>query len=143
MNNAQIAQNIKDECKTKKVPVSKLLEDCVIRKGFIYDLEKRDYTPSVEIMGKIADYLDVSVDYLLGRTNNLKVQTNNNTAITGSNIVNGNVENSSNINTAILRNNTIDETAEQVLNAFQSMTLADKAKVITLIAELTEKNKTA
>ncbi|WP_369597904.1 helix-turn-helix domain-containing protein [uncultured Oscillibacter sp.] len=33
-------------------------------------MEKRDWTPSCEILEKIADYLDCSVDYLLGRTDN-------------------------------------------------------------------------
>ncbi|MDR2655527.1 MAG: helix-turn-helix domain-containing protein [Oscillospiraceae bacterium] len=45
-----------------------MLEDCAIRKSLIYDLEKRDYTPSAELLEKIAIYLDISVDYLLGRT---------------------------------------------------------------------------
>lgn len=47
-----------------------LLEACGVRKGLIYDMEKRDWTPSAEIMEKIAEYLDCSVDYLLGRTEN-------------------------------------------------------------------------
>ena len=50
-----------------------MLEDCDIRKSLIYDLEKRDYTPSAEVLEKIADYLDVSVDYLLGRTDKPEV----------------------------------------------------------------------
>ena len=36
----------------------------------IYDMEKRDWTPSAKILEKIAHYLDCSVDYLLGRTEN-------------------------------------------------------------------------
>ena len=143
MTNSQLITNIKSICKTQNVPLSEMLEQCNLSKGFIYDVEKRDRTPSIDKITAIAEYFSVSVDYLLGRTNNPKVQTNNNnTAITESNIVNGNVENSTNVNT-IAKNTTLDETAEQVLNAFQGMTLADKAKVITLIAELTEKNKTA
>ncbi len=142
MTNSQLIINIKSICKTQNIPLSEMLEKCNLSKGFIYDVEKRDRTPSIDKVTAIAEYFGVSVDYLLGRTNNPKVQTSNNTTITGSNIVNGNVENSSNVNT-IARTTTLDETAEQVLNAFQGMTLADKAKVITLIAELTEKNKTA
>lgn len=68
MSNAQIATRIKQICKEKNVTISQLLEECKIRKSLIYDLEKRDYTPSVTIINVIADYLDVSVDYLLGRT---------------------------------------------------------------------------
>jgi len=73
VNNAQLARHIKHECKNRKIPISKMLEDCDIRKSLIYDLEKRDYTPSAEVLEKIADYLDVSVDYLLGRTDKPEV----------------------------------------------------------------------
>lgn len=139
MTNLQLITNIKSICKTQNIPLGEMLEQCNLSKGFIYDVEKRDRTPSIDKVTAIAEYFGVSVDYLVGRTSNPELQTGNkNATINGINIVNGNVGNSANVNTA-----TLDETAEQVLNAFQGMTLADKAKVITLIAELTEKNKTA
>lgn len=68
MNNLQIAKTIKDFCKSKSVSVSDMLTSCGIRSGLIYDMEKRDKTPSIWIISQIADYLDCSVDYLLGRT---------------------------------------------------------------------------
>jgi transcriptional regulator with XRE-family HTH domain len=68
-----IAMRIKELCKTKSVPISKLLTTCNIRKSFIYDLEKRDKSPSAEVLGTIADYLNCSVDYLLGRTDKPEV----------------------------------------------------------------------
>ena len=84
MSNAQIAQKIKDRCKEKNVSVTKLLLECNIRKSLIYDLEKRDYTPSVTIVEQIANYLDCSVDYLLGRTNdpreNVTIESNSHDA---------------------------------------------------------------
>ena len=49
-----------------------MLSECGIRKGLIYDLEKRDWTPSVAIAEQIANYLDCSIDYLMGRTDNPK-----------------------------------------------------------------------
>ena len=70
MNNAQLAKMIKETCKSKGISVSKMLSECGIRKGLIYDLEKRDWTPSVAIAEQIANYLDCSIDYLMGRTNN-------------------------------------------------------------------------
>lgn len=36
-------------------------------------MEKRNAKPSVEVVESIADYLDCSVDYLLGRTNNPEI----------------------------------------------------------------------
>ena len=70
MDNAYTAAMIKTLCKDRGITVSALLEHCGIRKSLIYDMEKRDGTPSAEIMEKIADHLDCSVDYLLGRTDN-------------------------------------------------------------------------
>lgn len=70
MDNAQSAQRIRETCKLKGISVASVLATCNIRKSLIYDMEKRDWTPSAEIMDRLADYLDCSVDYLLGRTDN-------------------------------------------------------------------------
>lgn len=67
MNNLQSATIIKKECSKRSISVSKLLNDLNIRKSLIYDMEKRNSTPSTEVIYKIADYLECSVDYLLGR----------------------------------------------------------------------------
>lgn len=73
MDNQQTAQIIKMTCKEKGTTIAKLLSECKIRKSLIYDMEKRDYTPSGSILAAIADYLDCSVDYLLGRTDKQEV----------------------------------------------------------------------
>lgn len=73
MDNAHTAALIKARCKAKGIAVSVLLAECGVRKGLIYDMEKRDWTPSAEILEKISNYLDCSVDYLLGRTDNPEV----------------------------------------------------------------------
>ncbi|MDE6005096.1 MAG: helix-turn-helix domain-containing protein [Oscillospiraceae bacterium] len=70
MKNSQIAERVKTKCKEKGLSVAQLLRACGITKSFIYDLEKRDTSPSCERIAKIADHLGCSVDYLLGRTDN-------------------------------------------------------------------------
>lgn len=70
MNNANSAGLIKSICKIRGITISSLLSECDIRKSLIYDMEKRDWTPSAEVFEKIADHLGCSVDYLLGRTDN-------------------------------------------------------------------------
>ena len=70
MNHAKTAEIIKQLCVKRRISISAFLAICNIRKSFIYDLEKRNYTPSAELMERIADYFDCSVDYLLGRTEN-------------------------------------------------------------------------
>lgn len=73
MDNAKTAAIIKLRCKDRAITISALLEERGIRKSLIYDMEKRDKTPSAEILEQIADYLDCSVDYLLGRTDKPEV----------------------------------------------------------------------
>lgn len=70
MNNIQLANTIKLLCKDKKLTVKSLLENCKINRNFMYDLEKKAQAPSADKLEAIADYLDCSVDYLLGRTDN-------------------------------------------------------------------------
>ena len=48
---------------------NKLLTDLKLSKNSFVDWEKRGTVPSGDTLIKIAEYFDVSVDYLLGRTN--------------------------------------------------------------------------
>lgn len=73
MQNIHISTTIKSLCKAKGISITSLLHDCKLTKSFIYDLEKRSASPSCEKITKIADYLDCSVDYLLGRTDVVEV----------------------------------------------------------------------
>lgn len=73
MKNTQIAQNIKTICKTQKKTISQMLMDCDLSKSFIYDLEKRNRSPSCDTISRIADYFDCSIDYLVGRTDNPEI----------------------------------------------------------------------
>ena len=68
MQNIYISQTIKKLCKEKNISITELQKKCDLSKSFIYDLEKRSASPSCSKISKIADYLNCSVDYLLGRT---------------------------------------------------------------------------
>lgn len=73
MDNILTANIIKLLCKQNKLAVKVLLEECKINRNFIYDLEHKNSAPSSDKLERIADYLDCSVDYLLGRTDNPKI----------------------------------------------------------------------
>ena len=64
-----VATRIKILLKNKKISVSKMLIDCNMNKNAIYTMQSSGYLPRLEAVAQIADYLDCSVDYLLGRTN--------------------------------------------------------------------------
>ena len=132
MSNAQIAAKIKQTCKKKNITISQLLEKCEIRKSLIYDLENSDYTPSVATINAIADYLNVSVDYLLGRTGDPNPTFTN-------------VGNNNKGNQAIHGNVTVSQLQEtdnrdlQLLQMIQELSPVDYARVILFIEEV--KNK--
>lgn len=73
MQNSILANRIKKMCKAKKTTVKSLLEFCDMNRNTIYDLEKRNVFPACDKIARIADYLDCSVDYLLGRTDKPEV----------------------------------------------------------------------
>lgn len=66
-NNQEIAFKIKQSAKDKKITIKQLLEECNLNVNYISQFANgRDMTGMN--LYKIADYLGVSVDYLLGRT---------------------------------------------------------------------------
>ena len=65
---ADVATRIKSVAKSKGITVKKLLED--VGMGFNAMSNMRTSMPKADNLAKIADYLDCSVDYLLGRTGN-------------------------------------------------------------------------
>lgn len=64
----QIAGRIKEFAKSKKIPIKTLLDECGLSKNTLSSMLSGGSTPKSENLAKIADYLDCSVDYLLGRT---------------------------------------------------------------------------
>ena len=54
--------------------MKKLLEDIGLNKNSIATMKQ--YMPRSDSLAKIADYLDCSVDYLLGRVDNPNIQEN-------------------------------------------------------------------
>ena len=59
---------IRKLCKEKGVTIKTLSEVCGLSTSFMFDLEKKDASPSVKTLTKIADYFGCSLDYLAGRS---------------------------------------------------------------------------
>jgi transcriptional regulator with XRE-family HTH domain len=71
MYNAQNTRLIiNDLAKSQKKSLAKVAEDLGYSNSFFADMKRKNAMPSAEKLGEIADYLNVSVDYLLGRTEN-------------------------------------------------------------------------
>ena len=66
----EVANLIKALAKSKKIAVGKMLADCGLSVNTLSSMQAGGFYPRLEAIAKIADYLDCSVDYLLGRTHN-------------------------------------------------------------------------
>lgn len=64
---ADIAERIKSTLKQKNISASKMLLSCDINKDALNTM-KKGYLPRLEHIAKMADYLDGSIDYFLGRS---------------------------------------------------------------------------
>lgn len=65
---ADIADRIKAVARSKNITVKKMLQDVGL--GFNTMSNLKTSMPKADSLARIADYLDCSVDYLLGRTDN-------------------------------------------------------------------------
>jgi len=70
-NSQDVAETIKNVSKSKNITIKKLLEDVGL--GFNTMSNMKTSMPKADNLARIADYLDCSVDYLLGRTDNPEV----------------------------------------------------------------------
>ena len=126
MNNAQkIANVIRLEMSKKNCSVSKMLNAVGLGRNTMSHLDNGSMIKA-DSLGKIADYLDVSVDYLLGRTekNATNINTANNSQIDNSTVI------------GVNNGKHYDETTNQVAEEFSKLSFSDKIKVMSLIAEL-------
>ena len=67
MDNKQIANKIRELVRENNTTISKMAKDIGQGKNIINSLEKQNSSPSLETICKIADYFNVSIDYIAGR----------------------------------------------------------------------------
>lgn len=127
-NSQDVAERIKELAQKKNISVRQVLSD--IGLGFNTMSNMKTSMPKSDNLAKIADYLDCSVDYLLGRVDNPNgtYSINNNTNINGTqnNVINGNVSS--------------DCSDDQLLlDMIKELDIVDRSKIIIQIDEM--KNK--
>lgn len=129
MSNAQIlAENIKNIAKAKNITLKSMLSDCDLNVNTLNQISDKK---GISCFGleRIADYLDVSVDYLLGRTDtpNTYSISNQDTTINGTqaNVIN-NAEKQ-------------DEMTEELVKAFKSMSFPDKMDIMNAVLSKSKK----
>ncbi len=89
MYNAQLTYDRIDEMsKLRGISIGKINEICSLSKNAISNAAKSEYGMKAKNIVLISEILDVSTDYLLGRTDNPTSSGNN--IIQSSNVINGN-----------------------------------------------------
>ncbi len=136
-NSSDIADKIKIIAKSKNIPMKKLLEDVGL--GFNTMSNMKTSMPKVDNIAKIADYLNISVDYLLGRTNE-QISTyysNNVKGINFSNLIQGGSSVTVNSN----KNDYNDLSKEEIgiLNLYRSLDIRDRAKFMNFVFDMEDK----
>jgi phage repressor protein len=75
-------ERIKELAKKRGVNLQKVSEDLGFSTNYLYSLKNKK-TPSAEHIAKIAEYFNVSTDYILGRTDNPNFPTESVTTADG------------------------------------------------------------
>ena len=129
MNTAQeIANLIKEVAKANAISTTKMLEDCQLNKNTLSSMQSRGSMPKADNLAKIADYLDVSIDYLLGRTDSPTVVNSHNT-VNGSNNIIGN-------GSGNRTENALSEQESALMNIFNKLDVVSQAKLLVYATEL-------
>ena len=105
-SNIELLVNQRNESRTK------VFVNSGVGKDFFSNLNKGQI-PSIEKIASLAEYLGVSIDYLIGREHT----TQNNVSCQS------------------------DATVNELITVFNTLSFCDKVKVMSLVAELSEKNE--
>lgn len=133
-NPQKIADRIKDRASKLNVSVASVLQNVGIKdKNFINKIENGTNVGYINIV-KIADYLECSVDYLLGRTD--EIALNQGTVIqagdVSGNIIAGDIngDHNANINTGI------PEDISEMVELIKSLPLIKRAEAILMLNKM-------
>lgn len=126
-NSHNLAMKIKSVAKEKNKIIKDMLIACELGSNTMSALY-HGKSIAFDSLAKIADYLDVSVDYLLGREekNITNINTANNSKIDNSTVI------------GVNNGKQYDDTTIQVAEMFSNMSMKNKAKVLSFMVELNE-----
>lgn len=116
----------------KHLDQSDLCKTLHIRDSTFSTWKSRKTDPPAKYILLICEYLNVSAEYLLGGTDYQNAKFEN---VHYSNIVNG-INGDNSPMTVSQEYKKLDETTQQLVEAFQNLNFFEKAKVMNLIAEL-------
>ncbi len=138
MCSSDLAEIIKKTAKVKNIQLKDMLIELELNKNTLSNMYKGSMLKG-DSLARIADYLDVSVDYLLGRTNE-QISTyysNNVKGINFSNLIQGGSSVTVNSN----KNDYSDLSKEEIgiLNVYRSLDIRDRVKFMNFVFDMEDK----
>lgn len=138
-NSDECAEKIKNYAKSKGIPIGKLLADCGLNRDALSLMGRRGSWLLSNNLGKVAEYLDCSVDYLMGRTINPYSHKIGNTITTGDiSLSNNSVVGDGQVGVTIHNAANPDKQAIVLLSAFNQLDPFKQAKVLVYVEELSK-----
>lgn len=133
MYNAQtLVEKIRQTAKSKSILIKTMLESCDLNVNTLSQISDKKGLSSFSL-AKIADYLDCSVDYLLGRTQEQNIS---------SSYSNNNITNSNNI--ALGESSTIynrtDEISAEIAKIVSNLDIREQTELLTLIYKFNDEH---
>lgn len=128
-DNSILISRITSMCNVRGTSVNRMLLESKAGTSTVDNLKKGS-APAVYKLVKIADYLETSIDYLLGRIDKPDMTINVNQK--GRNIV------SSPINAVNNAEKTRSEMTTELIRIFETMSFTDKIKIMNFVIELNE-----
>lgn len=132
MNVEVLKSNIEKLVNQRGESKTKAFTNSGVGKDFFTNLNKGQI-PSVEKIISLADYFSVSVDFLLGRTDN---PSNTQKGITTGDVKSINV----NGDTSVKINTTVSKETAELMEMLQNLTLVERSKVVVMIDEMKKNN---
>lgn len=128
-----IALRIKEVAKNRDIVLRQMLEEIGLSKGTMDNL--RTSMPKADNLAKIADYLDVSMDYLMGRTDEPDIKNN-------SNIIRINSGNSSHISDIanVKISQVSSEDIAEISEMLKELSLVQRSEIVLMIDKMKKQN---
>ena len=137
-NSQEIAYRIKKASKKREIQLGDLLAKCELGKNTVSKMANGTDILTLNF-AKIADELDCSVDYLLGRTDNPAAHKQSAHAIFSNNTdVQGGIGNNSRISIGGSAPDCSDEQLQELIRLYSSLSPRKKAELLILVDDFAQ-----
>lgn len=123
-----VADRIKNMIKVRNVSVGNMLKICGLSKNALSTMQSGGSMPKSDNLARIADYLDCSVDYLLGRTDIPDMVVKN------ENVINGVTVASPIQVIGAEKEKPLDGLTAEFLKQFRELSYSDKLEIMSIVA---------